>query len=296
MKRANLILGMPASGKSTYIAAMGHMLLSEEVPTKLRLTGLNEDDEAHIAALQERWLRYEELKHTPTGGENWITFHLEASNGSKEFTVELPDFSGESLKSAAVTGIYPTELHEALQKSTGIFLFTSAAAKHDDVLLNELHGFESVSAESDSEPEGEHSLTPQSNTGQDDEKQFDPLEMPEQVKVVQLLQAIVGFEQRKRKLVIMVSAWDIVSSVDVAIEPVEWLMNNRPMLWQYLHFNDESWNFRIYGVSAQGGRLPDDKVALQKILKPSQRVKLIGHSAALHDLTEPLDWVSSIQV
>lgn len=316
--RDNVILGMPASGKSTFIAALSYILFSDEVETVLR-SELTEE-EGYVSALQKRWLLYEELKHTPTAGQTWITFKLSARDGSTTMELELPDFSGESLKSAVVTGIYPEELADSLRNSSGIFLFTSAAGKDDDVLLNDYFDF---LAEDDLEqdevvepavvessdgiaagttPSVEIALQRSSEpaVGQDGktvkkaaDKLFDPMEMPEQVKTVQLLQTVDNFERRRRKLVIMISAWDVVSSESKDIAPSDWLENNRAMLWQYLNFNPLQWDVRIYGVSAQGGRLPDDKANLSKIVKPSERVQLVGHGASAHDLTEPLFWMAT---
>lgn len=310
--RNNVILGMPASGKSTYIAALSYILFSDEVDTVLQsqLT----PDEGYISSLQQRWLLYEELKHTPTGGQTWITFNLSARDGTLAMDIELPDFSGESLKNAVVTGIYPEELATSLSESKGVFLFTSAGGKDDDVLLSEYFSFladevDINDEEGETQPQASEVAVDQSLTGQilqnstdeqkakapaksGNEKTFDPLEMPEQVKTLLLLQTIDGFAQRHRKLVIMISAWDVVSTENKEFAPADWLEQNRPMLWQYLNFHPDLWDVRIYGVSAQGGRLPDDKVRLSKLVKPSERVQLVGHGAAIHDLTEPLHWLA----
>jgi hypothetical protein len=310
--RNNVILGMPASGKSTFIAALSYILFSDEVETILQSSLTS--DEGYISELQKRWLLYQELKHTPTAGQTWITFNLSARDSSLSMSIELPDFSGESLKNAVVTGIYPEELANALKKSEGVFLFTSAAGKEDDVLLSEYFSFladEDGNSDEDFEeglqsPDNSKGDLVSSSTSQDvaepgkseeekkpAEKLFDPMEMPEQVKTLQLLQTVNEFERKRRKLVIMVSAWDIVSPDGTGVAPADWLEQNRPMLWQYLNFNADLWNVRIYGVSAQGGRLPDDKAELAKLVKPSERVKLFGHGAAKHDLTEPLYWMAT---
>lgn len=309
MTRDNLILGMPASGKSTFIAALSYILFSDEVDTTL-ISELT-DDETYISALQERWLRYEKLNHTPTAGEMWISFNLSTRDGQKKITLELPDFSGESLKSAVVTGLYPTNLADALRESKGIFLFTSATAKDNDVLLSDYLNFLSEDNLIDKQGDGVNSGqievevgskneggtgTPSTQATSTKKKElvFDPMEMPEQSKIVQLLQTISSFDSKIRKLVIMISAWDVVSSSGTdSIEPIVWLKNNRTMLWQYLQYSDVSWDVRVYGVSAQGGELPQDKAKLVKILRPSERVKLVGHGANPHDLTEPLNWMAA---
>ena len=296
MTRANLVLGLPASGKSTYIAALGHILLNQDVETELRLE--LSDDESHILSLQQRWLRYEVLKHTPTGAENWVTFHLISNLSEQKISLELPDFSGESLKNAIATGIYPEELAAALGESTGIFLFTNAAGKQDDILLNDLYGMlpaQPVHNQSDNANHPTHHDASANNTKHIDTSKaltFDATAMPEEPKLVQLLQTISDFSAKKRKLVVMVSAWDVVYASDSEARPVDWLRVNKPMLWQFLNHNTPLWETRIYGVSAQGGRIPEDTETLKKVSKASQRVKMIGYDAKLHDLTAPLAWLA----
>ena len=56
------------------------------------------------------------------------------------------------------------------------------------------------------------------------------------------------------------------------------------MLWRYSTSNPDLWTLRVYGVSAQGGKFPAQRVELQA-LEPSLRIKMIGPEATQHDLT-----------
>jgi hypothetical protein len=297
--RTHLVLGLPASGKSTYIAALGHILLRQDVETELRLE--ISEDESHILALQERWLKYEVLKHTPTNAENWITFHLISNHSHESLNLELPDFSGESLKNAIATGIYPAELAAALMESEAIFLFTNAAGRQDDILLNDLYGLVQPEVAHSAEPDGQAELASAGSTTVHSRSAahelsknavFDPTAMPEEPKLVQLLQTISELARKKRKLVVMVSAWDVVHRGNPETQPVDWLRDNKPMLWQFLNHSPSIWETRVYGVSAQGGRIPEDTEALKRVSKASKRVRIVGYEAKLHDLTAPLAWLA----
>jgi len=278
MEKAFLILGMPASGKSTYIAAMSHILLSGEISAALRLSELDVN-ESHLHMLQDKWLRCQKLDHTPTAGENWVRLKM-ISVDEREIELELPDFSGESLRSAVVSGFYSNDLYDVLAKSRGLFVFTSADGKLDDVLINEVSDF--LPTEVEGPP------APIKST-----MAFEPMEMPEQAKLVQLLETVGDSGPSLRKIVVMISAWDVVDGDSSAQAPEEWLQNNRPMLWQYLRNNEEKWNVRVYGVSAQGGGLPAERERLSDIDVPSERVLLVGPDAPKHDLTAPLYWLTS---
>jgi len=78
---------------------------------------------------------------------------------------------------------------------------------------------------------------------------------------------------------------------DPDVTPDYWLKTRRPMLAQFLETNDDIWELRVYGVSAQGGRLPQDKEALEKIRRPSERIRIAGHDAGAHDISAPLRWL-----
>lgn len=281
MEHTQLIVGMPSSGKSTFIAALGEVLLSGDINSKLTIKSLAKS-ESHMIALQERWLRFQVLGRT-SGDENWLSFHVTSDENSINSTIYLPDLSGESLRDAVVTGVYPEKLHHALDNCDGILLFTNTITRHDDVPItafSDILSTETSTINTKAESEIEE------NNG----KPFDPFEMPEQPKLVQLLQTIARLNSsHQRRLVVMVSAWDTV--VEQGKTPDEWFYENRSMLSQYLHFNPKLWDVRIYGVSAQGGVLPRDKEILQDILKPSERVFIVGHDTAKHDLTAPIKWL-----
>lgn len=278
MEHNLLIVGMPSSGKSTFIAALGEVLISGDIQSKLTIKSLAKN-ESHMIALQERWLTFQVLGRTSNAEENWLSFHVNGENNISS-TVHLPDLSGESLRDAVVTGIYPEKLYQALNNCEGILLFTNAITRHDDVLISAFSDLLNNQTSSiDEKVEIEN-----------DGKRFDPIEMPEQPKLVQLLQTIARQNySRQRRIVIMVSAWDTV--LDQGKTPDEWFYENRSMLSQYLQFNPKLWEARIYGVSAQGGVLPRDKEKLQDIVKPSERVLIVGHEAAKHDLSAPIKWL-----
>ncbi|MGZ8181388.1 MAG: TRAFAC clade GTPase domain-containing protein [Methylobacter sp.] len=283
MEHMQLIVGMPSSGKSTFIAALGEVLISGDIKSKLTIKSLA-INESHMTALQERWLTFQVLGRTSNVDENWLSFHVAGENNISS-TIHLPDLSGEELRDAVVTGVYPDKLHQALNNCDGILLFTNANTRHDDVPITafaDILNNETTSINTKAEVEAED------NNG----KPFDPIDMPEQPKLVQLLQTIARLNSsRQRRLAVMVSAWDM--EVDQGKTPDEWFYENRSMLSQYLQFNPKLWDVRIYGVSAQGGVLPRDKERLQDILKPSERVLIVGHEAAEHDLTAPINWLMS---
>ena len=72
------------------------------------------------------------------------------------------------------------------------------------------------------------------------------------------------------------------------------------MLWQYLKRNRDTWTFRIYGLSAQGGEYDSNEEEtetqseaheLRALDRASKRIRVISSGTESSDLTEPLKWL-----
>ncbi|WP_175948376.1 hypothetical protein [Burkholderia pyrrocinia] len=282
MTRKLVIAGMPESGKSTFLIALHHLLVSHEVQSALRATRLS-DSEKHLNELAEKWLACEQVDRTKQTVEEWMSLHVRKEADSTEAEIVVPDFSGEAFRRPAATGNCSSAIARMLSELDGLLLFTNADRSADDVRLEALAALFSDPASGTeggyAEGAPAHSAVP-----------FDPVNMPEEALLVELLQ-ILNRPPRvptARMIAVIVSAWDVVEEPDLI--PEQWFEQHRPMLCQFLRNNDDLWAVRVYGVSAQGGKLPDEKKALQAKI-PGERVQIIGHGAQPHDLTAPIDWL-----
>lgn len=309
-----LIAGMPSSGKSTFIAAMRHVLLSNETETALVSSRLA-DDERHLNALQDKWLALETFERTREKSEAWVTLHVRDTLGGTEAELIIPDLRGEMFERPAAFGTCSRAVSEALGDADGVLLFTNAE-KPDDALL--------ISDYGDADDDEEGGLKPAGSTGEArievsdlpvvTEPEIPPVEgageegasktgrlrfqadrMPEEAKIVELLQFANRRPRprRRRRLAIMVSAWDAVIDGGDDRTPAQWMALQRPMLSQFLQHNADAWEVRIYGVSAQGGKLPRDKARLQALETGSERIIMVGHGVPRHDPTAPVAWLIS---
>lgn len=299
MTQKLVIAGMPGSGKSTFIIALRHLLISQDVATQLRASRLSVS-EKHLNTLEQKWLACEPLKRTEQLEEEWVSFLVVKDGDSREAQILLPDFSGEAFRRPAATGNCSTETARMLAELDGMLLFTNADRGADDVRLEALQDMLADGAADAGEDASDSGNALDETTSSNGESAdlsasehsvpFDPINMPEEPLVVELLQ-ILNRRPRlpaKRSLAVIVSAWDEVE--DSGVTPTQWLELHRPMLWQYLENNADLWEIRVYGVSAQGGKLPEEKAALQAKV-PGQRVQIVGHGAHPHDLTAPIDWL-----
>ena len=71
-----LVVGMPNSGKSTFIAALRHLLVADEVPIDLCLAELSES-ESHLNRLENSWLDCEVIERTKPATEGWVELKVQ---------------------------------------------------------------------------------------------------------------------------------------------------------------------------------------------------------------------------
>src|SRR4051794_6206323 len=108
--RQQLIVGMPASGKSTFIGAMRHLLLSGTINTELELTGLA-DSEKHLNDLELDWLQCRKVQRTKPVTEGWIEFHVRDRATGEEAVLSVPDLRGEAYEQPICSGQCQRELY-----------------------------------------------------------------------------------------------------------------------------------------------------------------------------------------
>ena len=291
--RRQLIAGMPESGKSTYIGALRHVLLAKEVGTELEMSVLA-GEEKHLNALEDKWLALEEMQRTKTSNEAWVEVNLRDRSTGEESLVTIPDLRGENFERPASFGLCPSNLYDAVVASDGIMFFTNVNKTDDTLLIDDFGDMD------DDEDEGEVADTGAGGGDGDDgndpgtnaEEKFKPEDMAEEVKIVEFLQMANRrpLDPKRRKLAMITSAWDLVVGKESAT-PDSWFRRCRPMVAQFLTHNADLWEVRVYGVSAQGGKLPEKKAEFNRMMRPSERVIVVGHGAAKHDLTAPLRWL-----
>lgn len=291
-----LIVGMPESGKSTYIAALRHVLVAMQVETELELTMLA-GDEGHLNSLEEKWLSCEPMKRTTPSNEAWVELNVRNRITGAHAVMTIPDLRGEQFERPVVGGGCPKDLHDALVHSDGILLFTNANREDDMLLIDDFGDMpedetEEGFTDTDADPRigiSQHAVSGDENQASG---KFRPEDMAEEVKIVEFLQMANRrpLNPKLRKIALVASAWDLVGGEE-GMTPDTWLASKRPMLAQFLFHNSDLWQSRVYGVSAQGGVLPERKAEFEKMLNQSERIRVVGHDAALHDLTAPLRWL-----
>lgn len=282
-----LLMGLPGSGKTTFLAALWAILDFQEVKTKLTLDSFDADN-TYLNHIRSSWLQCQSLARTSETNGALISLTLRDAENDK-FQVYIPDIKGEEFDEQWISRYCSKEHHQNTQEMNGLMLFIHPGKVIPHVTIfeaNEIFSAVELNNEQVIESEGKVELETKKEI-QVEEKAlpFSPVDCPTQVKLVDNLQVIINHTTRSKiNLAIAISAWDLVTDVT----PEEWLKDNLPLLDQFLRSNN-LFVSKCFGVSAQGGELSESE-RLLKISNPSERIKVVTDKGIIHDLTEVLDW------
>lgn len=280
MNAKHTIIGMPGAGKTTYLAALWHLVSSGEVETSLVLDKL-EGDVSYLNDMVESWQHCEKVRRTTSSEDHPVVIHLK-NHSSETAVLSFTDLSGEKFEQQFARRVCDPEYVEEINSGGGLLLFINADRGHKGITIHDAGGL---------------------LDGADEESlvEWEPGFVSEQAQLVDLLQCLQKppFVSKQRKIVVIISAWDVVTN---RATPEEWLRIEMPYLSQFLK-TSKVFEHQMFGVSAQGGIIQTD--ANGKVIEttgrtellrktPSKRITCVGQGFTSSDITIPLCWLSGI--
>src|ERR1700756_2353667 len=216
-ERSVVIIGLPASGKTTFLAALWHLITARDVATQLRFGNLRAGEAAHLNAIATRWRDAKIQDRTAIAGNRMVSMNLLAAS-DEAVRVTFPDVPGEAYRRMWEERDCEPEIAEVLRDG-GVLLFIHAdnikmpAWVVDEAELSRAAGLEVTAGEA---------------------VQWHPRLAPTQVQLVDLLQLLREdpLDVGPRRLAVMLSAWD--KAREEGLEPNEYLESKLPLLAQYL--------------------------------------------------------------
>ncbi len=274
------IVGLPGSGKTTFLAALWHLLTEEDVDTELCLKDLAAGNNAYLTGISNRWRQAMIQERTQQTGNQNVQINLTTRNRDHDLQVNFPDVAGETYRDMWETRTCSPDIVELL-RSESVLLFVNADTIQRPMwVVDEVDQMQQMGIPL---AEGE-------------DVSWAPRMAPTQVQVVELLQLLTEepFNIGQRNLTVLLSAWDRVSLE--GLPPSQYLEQRLPLLHQYIVMNSDSWLFTVRGLSAQGGVYDDpekpdqaseEAESLRVLDQPSKRIKLIIDDLETEDLTLP---------
>lgn len=274
-----LVMGLPSTGKTTFISALWHVLNVEnhaESPMKLvRQPG----NRTYLNSIEKKWIAGEPIGRSTAAEETHITLELNCPKLEKAVSLSFPDAVGEIFKRQWTERKWSRSYAETAENASGVLLFMHANHRYVPSCIDDADVVE--------DEIGSEAPAPGSSPG----KEWASEDAPDQVKLVDILQFLKfkGFSTEPIPIAVMVSAWDICESAGISDTPEEWVSGNSPLLHQFLEANPESFRVSYFGVSAQGGDWNQNKQELHK-KDPHERVFVIDGKQKISDITHPLRW------
>jgi hypothetical protein len=267
-------VGLPNTGKTTYLAALWNALQESAGEHSLRLAKFPQNA-AYLKTIHERWLRGESVGHTPRDGGEHVRLDVELNQRSLE--LEVPDLSGESFEDMVVRRQTDKVVDALLTSATGILVFAHPDDLRPRVTIAQARKMGVVH-----DPAVEVKRP----------RQMDRLKLPTELHIVDLLQAIrircreVGIQEHLR-VALVLSAWDLLRNEGLA--PSQWVQIRMPMLHAYLM--SAATGARVFGVSAQGGPVGAGMAEQD----PATKARVVEPDGNEHgDIARPIVWAANL--
>ncbi len=290
-----LAIGLPKTGKTTYIVALWHTLETEVVPGSLVLDGI-EGDVEYLEKLRERWLRRESLGRTRSGSEKTVVMAIRDPQSGTRGVLEIPDLAGETFRDQWVYRGWSDAFDEMARGCDALLVFLHPGTHSEPTLIEDVFAPEVLAVVEGATEDVPG--TPPDEDGEGSASEWDPEQAPTSVQLVEVLQFLqreVLPVDRPVRTALVVSAWDSVPQRPKTT-PAVWIQQRAPLLDQFLRANASAFAVRPYGVSAQGGDITDAATLkrLRDADEPTDPVVVVDGAHKGNDLTRPIRWLLGI--
>jgi hypothetical protein len=275
-----ILIGLPQSGKSTFLAALWHVVESGEVDDSIKVSFLPIERD-YLNRLRELWESCLPLERNKADFIQKIVLNITDNKNQVISDFVVPDVSGEMFELQFESRKLSSGYVEMLKSTNGVLLFIDPDKLIKPVLISDAY---QLICDNCDPLKDESIIKPWTHKG-----------APTQVVLVDLLQIISTYLDSRIRLGVIISAWDvIIESPDESyrkLTPSGWLDKELPLLSQFIQANSNCFETFIFGVSAQGSKYKDDNLKLQSLSKSSKRIIVQTDSNISNDITLPVKWL-----
>lgn len=292
-----LLVGLPESGKTSFLAAFVNFVESDIPGKTLRQYQLS-SNATYINLIIQSYLKGEtqqrtRLRSTTTPNTNADIF-LEKSNDNFRFTLNIPDVHGEIFENQFVDRFIDDVYLAQLSSATGLIVFIHPDHLRPAVLIEDIKAAHDFEAQVNQMQEGADATNQAEQPAETTAMEFKAAECPTQITLVDLLEAHVEFMPKRPVLIsIIVSAWDLIKKDFEDLSPMKWIEKTLPLLYQYLLTNPDKIQFKTFGVSAVGGNLDnaEDLAKLTSLDEPTDRIIVQEENITHKNIGAPVEWI-----
>ena len=256
MNKKYYIIGLPDSGKTSFIGALGYYLISNETnDSALCLDNINDMD--YINQIAEQWAMCEKAIRTSETAFYNISLNLRIKETDSKINITMPDQSGETFRHIINRKVIDKERYKQLSGCEEILIFINPSRIKRDALI----------------PDIPEEIRTETNAKVDMKSEC---HLNIQAEYVQMLQYLYYIRNSSTNLKIIVSAWDMYLGYEL---PEKVLKDRVPLVWQFLYANEERFHCEYWGISAQGGDLniEEEKQKLLEYENNIERIIVVNH-------------------
>jgi len=275
-------IGLPTTGKSTYIGALWQIIQDDLDQTVVELS--TSGDRSYLQELGDAVAQLRPVRRTDVDSTEGMLLEV-ALDGELRVRLDVPDMSGESVRLLVEERRWHANLSAVLQRCSSILFFVHPSqitnafrANLTSSLLEELTAPASGSEVAEAPPSSaERSSVPD----------FHARDACTSAKAIDILENSFLLRGASiRKVGLLVSAWDLV---DERLTPRTWAERELPAVVTYLE-SLEGVEVALYGISAQGGELGRDRQRLLDAGRVRERAYAVDADGTRLPLSAPISW------
>lgn len=281
------MMGLPESGKTTFLVAFTFMLKDQTEGTCLHLNpaeppkGISKDFKEEM----DRWGKFEPLGHTKIGQVHRMNYTL-YDDKEQRYILEVPDRYGEIFSHIVKDRYVDDDTRAEWLAADKLLFFVNLdrmnIGTHEELLTELPPEMQKLLEEGQKSSDEE--------TDREDRKK--EVMLPDQFVLVELLQILQEICKRDISIKFIISAWDHLQFENTELEkqiPEKIFADRLPFVYQYVQSHSNRMNVEYWGVSAQGSDL-SDKGEIKKLaqaLDPMERVMVVDAQGEVsHDLSK----------
>lgn len=272
MANKNILLaGLPAAGKSTYLAALwavekdgksNHLLTCEGFPS----------DSSYIDGMRDNWAVFQAVRRTAFAEPQEIVLPMKSCRTGEKISLVLPDFKGEIFQRILDNAV-SDDVRDWCGKSEGILFMLNIGNNSPELFQEELSKATKPKVESEKVVMTSNDIT-------------------DAIKNVLLLK-FLWTEMGDCPISICFSCWDNIDIGD-NINTEQWVKANHPCVYNFVenHYTQH----RYFGISAQGADYADlDEGCQDKMAEKASKKEraFVYTEKKSYDITEPIDFIIS---
>jgi hypothetical protein len=127
-QRKYLMVGLPLSGKSSFLGPFWHVVESEEITASYSIV-IQPDDREYLNRLRDSWLSCQVVERTPFGTIKEVTLSLLDRSTGISHILTIPDLAGETFRLLFEQRELQPQYADLFTEADGIMLFISASVK-----------------------------------------------------------------------------------------------------------------------------------------------------------------------